>query len=43
MERLSECCSAHHNEMFSYDDEWDMGVCSECGDHSEFKKISEEE
>ena len=29
MEWLSECCSAHHDDRFSFDDEWNMGDCSD--------------
>ena len=42
MDLLSECCSAHHDHRFSFDDEWNMGVCSDCKEHSEFKKSEEE-
>ena len=41
MELLSNCCTANHDERFSFDDEWDMGVCSQCGEHAEFIEYGE--
>jgi predicted ATP-dependent serine protease len=31
----SNCCGA--------EDQWDMGICSDCGEHAEFDTYSEEE
>ena len=35
---VSECCGATHDERFSFDDEWNMGLCSQCLDHATFVK-----
>jgi hypothetical protein len=40
-ELVSACCESHHDEMFSYDEEWNMGTCNLCKEHSEFKTIKE--
>jgi len=29
----SECCGAEN--------QWDMGICAECGEHAEFNQIEE--
>ena len=40
-ELLSDCCSAVHDETFHYDDEFDQGICSTCGDHATFSEGDE--
>lgn len=40
---LSNCCSAPHDGRFEYDDEWEMGMCVQCGDNAEFIYYGDED
>tara|TARA_Y100000361_G_C10957610_1_gene237093 strand:- start:193 stop:378 length:186 start_codon:yes stop_codon:yes gene_type:complete len=40
-EKLSICCTANHDERFTYDEDTDIGVCVHCKEWSKF--ITEEE
>ena len=35
-ERLSMCCSSHHDHRFHYDDYDHMGICNHCKEHTHF-------
>ena len=37
MELYSVCCGSTHDERFHYDEEWNLGICVHCKDHSEFE------
>jgi hypothetical protein len=40
-ERLSICCTANHDERFTYDEDTNLGLCSHCKEWSKF--ITEDE
>ena len=42
-EWLSNCCSANHDELFHYDEEFNMGICVQCKDHAEFIDYEEDD
>lgn len=42
-EWLSICCTANHDERFHFDEEYNMGICVKCKEHSEFSQCEDDD
>ncbi len=42
MELYSECCGCDHDDRFTYDSDYKLGVCDYCKEHTNFQEVEDE-